>query len=348
MANNYNTSSNFTTEHYPWSNTSIGIVSGDSIPTSDKSMPLSKQDHELPTYDTFTAPSAPDIGDLPPNYFDISIVPNGAILYNNQVTPYTEVSKAEIERNKKGVRSFDPLIDQNPDQLWLYFMTYLNEKPQLKVNINGSYTEYYTTTETYTDSDGNTQTRDVQQSRTVTEFHFSVDISPYICNQWWRVAVVPLTKAVNPGEMVTFRDALEQYTLSRKKIKEIVLQKQLLGWNLVELQRQLITLVLSTGYHNDICITYSTFNQEIVARSSSKLSRFANSSIVRVLCCISCLCIIFGPIYYCLREIGSTRDKIIADYMLMKSADTFLQFNAQMIANAVKQRSYESYVAHFA
>lgn len=46
-----------------------------------------------------------------------------------------------IERTSKGVVSFDPLIDRNPDQLWLYFMTYLNEKPRQCVDIHGHHTE---------------------------------------------------------------------------------------------------------------------------------------------------------------------------------------------------------------
>ena len=138
MASNYTTSSNFPTKNDLSSSASVWM---DPTSTSDRSM-LSLNDHiELPSYNTFTAPSAPENNDQPPDYFDISIVPNNTILYNNEVVPYSEASKAEIESNTKGVLSFDPLIDKNPDQLWLYFMTYLNEKPQLKVNICGHYTE---------------------------------------------------------------------------------------------------------------------------------------------------------------------------------------------------------------
>jgi hypothetical protein len=49
--------------------------------------------------------------------------------------------EAEIGRDTNGVISFDSLIDRNLDQLWLYFMTYLNEKPKLNVCIHGHYTE---------------------------------------------------------------------------------------------------------------------------------------------------------------------------------------------------------------
>ena len=86
-------------------------------------------------------PSAPDASDLPPNYYDISVVPNNAVLHYNEVPPSTELSQAKIERKTDGVISLDPLIDHNPDQLWLYLMTYLNEKPTLLANIHGYHTE---------------------------------------------------------------------------------------------------------------------------------------------------------------------------------------------------------------
>jgi hypothetical protein len=117
------------------------MVPADLSSTSDQSILYAKDNVELPNYNTLITPSAPEMDDEPPNYFDVSIVPNGIILYNDGSNPYTEASKAEIERDKKGVRSFDSLIDKNPDQLWLYFMTYLNEKPRLKVTLHGYYTE---------------------------------------------------------------------------------------------------------------------------------------------------------------------------------------------------------------
>jgi hypothetical protein len=89
-------------------------------------------------------------------------------------------------------------------------------------------------------------------------------------------------------------------------------------------------------------------NNRITARSSSKLSRFSNSTLVRVLCVISCLFLIFGPIYLCLRAAGSTKDRIVADYSMVTPVDTFLHFNAGIIANAAISRSKELYLAHIA
>ena len=78
------------------------------------------------------------------------------------------------------------------------------------------------------------------------------------------------------------------------------------------------------------------------------MSRFSSSTVVRVLCVISCLFLIFGPIYLCLRAAGSTKDKIVADYSMTAPVDTFLHFNAGVIANAAMGRSNGAYTAHLA
>ncbi len=89
-------------------------------------------------------------------------------------------------------------------------------------------------------------------------------------------------------------------------------------------------------------------NNQIEARSSSQLSRFAQSTLVRVLCVVSCLFLIFGPIYLCLRAKGLTKDKIVADYQIVAPIDTFLHFNAGTIANAAIGGSKGSYLAQLA
>ncbi|CAF1674091.1 unnamed protein product [Adineta ricciae] len=345
MANSSTIPSDLTTEIYSMSSAPVWTVPEGPTTTSDDPMLLSNKNMKLQTLNTSANSPISIADDPPPNYFDISNVPNGAILYYNDVAPFTEVSKAAAERSWKGVLSLDQLIDKNPDQLWLYFMTYLNEKPGLVINIWGSYTEYYTETETYNDSSGNSQSNTVTKSRTVNEFTCAIDLQPYICDRWWRVAAMASAKANRAGDVITLRDVLEQYTLSNKKIKEITLRKQLHGWNLEDLKAKLIALVRSTGYRNDIHVAYNKRNYKIIARSSSTLSRFANSLLVRVLCCISCLCLIFGPIYCCLRAMGSTRDDIIAEYQMTKSAHTFLQLNSQMITDTVIRRANSSYTA---
>jgi len=131
----------FTGENLPPANAPVWTIPLDAVPNSDENILLSNKDTDPPNYNAGPAPSVPDISDLPPNSFDISIVPNNALLHYNEVTPYTEPSKAVVERKSEGVLSFDPVIDNNPDQLWLYFMTYLNEKPLLTINVHGYHVE---------------------------------------------------------------------------------------------------------------------------------------------------------------------------------------------------------------
>ncbi|CAF1321941.1 unnamed protein product [Adineta steineri] len=320
----------------------------DSASQSHVNVSTSNDDKNLPNYNEVPPPSAPDITDFPPNYFDISIVPNNGVLHYNEVPAYTEPSKAEVERKSEGVLSFDPLIEKNPDQLWLYFMTYLNEKPALGIVIHGYHTEHYTTYETRRSADGHTHTHPVHHTRNVTDFNFTIDATQYISQQWWRVAVIPSKKAMKAGEFVSLRDAVEQYTRSEKNIKEITCQKQLVGWNYQELQDKIKALIYSTGYRSHINVTFSVNNNKIAARSSSKMSRFSSSLVVRILCVVSCLFLIFGPIYLCLRSAGSTRDRIVADYSMVAPVDTFVHFNSAVIANAAMSRSREFYPSYLA
>ncbi len=141
MAENKTEFVGFTGENSPVASAPAWPIPSAAVPNPGEHTLLSKNDTDGPNYNTLPTPSAPDIGDLPPNYFDISIVPNNAVLHYNEVVPYTEASKAVVERKNEGVLSFDPLIDKNPDQLWLYFMTYLNEKPSLSIKIHGYYVE---------------------------------------------------------------------------------------------------------------------------------------------------------------------------------------------------------------
>jgi hypothetical protein len=55
----------------------------------------------IPSYEpmNYQAPSG-EQSDLPPDYFDVSIVPSGAILYPHQIPPITQPSTVKIERSK--------------------------------------------------------------------------------------------------------------------------------------------------------------------------------------------------------------------------------------------------------
>ncbi len=92
----------------------------------------------------------------------------------------------------------------------------------------------------------------MHHTRNVTDFNFSLDLASYVSQQWWRVAVIPSKKTIKSGEMVSLRDAVEQYTRSEKNIKQIICQKQLVGWNFQQLRDQIKAIIYSTGYRNHI------------------------------------------------------------------------------------------------
>lgn len=104
-------------------------------------------------------------------------------------------------------------------------------------------------------------------------------MAPYITKQWWRVAVIPSKKTAEAGEVVSLRDAVEQYTRSEKSIKEIVCQKQLVGWNFGELQMKLRALIYSTGYRNHIKIVSYIFSDFLILFKSWALRRFLSKII---------------------------------------------------------------------
>ncbi|CAF2040721.1 unnamed protein product [Rotaria magnacalcarata] len=339
---------NFTGESFQSANAPVWTVSSNPTSTSNSNLFKAKNDKNSQNYNTDRTSSAPDIGDFQHNYFDISKAPKSAVIHYNEVVPFSEVSRAEIKRKSDGVLSVDPLIDDNPDQLWLYFMTYLNEKPYLGVNIHGYHVQHYTTYERRRSTGGHYRTRTVQRTHNVTDFHLTIDLTSYVSRQWLRIAVIPSKNTMKAGEVVSLRHAIEQYTRSEKNLKEIVCQKQFVGWNFQELKNKIKGLISSTGYPHHIGVTFFANNNRISARSPSKMSRFANSTVVRLLCVISCLFLIIGPIYLCFRAAHSMYHRIVVDYSMVAPIDTFLSFNRAVITNAARDRSSHSYVANLA
>ena len=83
---------------------------------------------------------------------------------------------------------------------------------------------------------------------------------------------------------------------------------------------------------------FSLNNHQIIARSSSELNRFSRSIRTRILCFLSCLWLIFAPIYFYLRAVGRIRYQIAADYQMLSTSEIFLRRNANCIVKAAKLR----------
>ena len=238
MAHNHISVQVMPDQEFPIANAPVRTIPSNDTPNVDVT-------NTVPSRDEYPQPSAPDPSELPPKYFDISIVPNIAVLYYNQVVPFTEPSRAIVRHKKDVVLTLDPLVDSNPDQLWLYFMTYLNEKPSLNMNIHGSHTEVpYSFSFRRTNTSllfsitllqnesvwvrGNTL-HELSITRQVTDFSLSLDLAEYVCPQWSRVAVIPSKEAIKKGETVSLREAIEQYTRSEKSFEKYRVREAIAG-----------------------------------------------------------------------------------------------------------------------
>ena len=164
-------------------------------------------------------------------------------------------------------------------------MSYLSP-PHFEIRIRGTHTESH-----YSHSSKRHETR------TVTDFSFPLDASSFIEAVFYRIAAIP-----KPGKrQQTIKEVFQEHCASKNQLKEIHLQKQVL-WNLNELRDAISWTVRSAGYRHSIHVDFQLSNDEVYAYSSSALSRFSRNECIQCLCVLTCLCIIFAPIYFLCRK----------------------------------------------
>ncbi len=83
--------------------------------------------------------------------------------------------------------------------------------------------------------------------------------------------------------------------------------KKQIRWNFAELTRSIEWTIRSAGYGGCVEINFCLNNDQILAFDDSTLSRMAHSCAIKTLCVMTCLCIIFAPIYYATRKNMSDR-----------------------------------------
>ncbi|KAI8850892.1 hypothetical protein BC829DRAFT_388025 [Chytridium lagenaria] len=189
----------------------------------------------------------------PPDYFEISLLPQQNVLLRQNVQPL-EASQAVYQRKAEGISSFDERLQANPDELYRFFLTHLVEKPGLLVNCKGTHTETR-------HHNGKSETK------TVVDFNF------YRTVTWANVGAHTPNLAAESGQ---FRKALEEFTTSKNLLKEN-------PWDYNNLRKAFKTAIRATGYRYNIKITFTRPNSSITIFSSSTLSQMAQSWITWVL-----------------------------------------------------------------
>ena len=138
-----------------------------------------------------------------PVQFDASVVPKGYILTPPTAPPLDRLSAIPCRPDEHGLECFDKALDEDPDELFRFFMSHL-ESPKQHIVVRGTHER------TYTDSEGNSKTE------TVTDISFIIDISHLVCLGWSQIACVP----EEGKQSKTFRETLEEYCKSTNLLKE--------------------------------------------------------------------------------------------------------------------------------
>ncbi len=79
------------------------------------------------------------------------------------------------------------MLDHNPDELWKYFVFYLQEPPKAYLSVDGYHIEYYYETETSRDANGNETDDSVQKERVVTDFSVQILLNRHVNASWSRL-----------------------------------------------------------------------------------------------------------------------------------------------------------------
>jgi hypothetical protein len=254
--------------------------------TNLEERPLLYNDDELPpTYEEAISDSLRE-HQVPPR-FDFSVIPQQSVLYCEDAVLVDQQSTAKYEIKNGKIKTFDSRLEENADEVWKFFLTHI-APPRLFIVMHGYHTE--TRSETYTDSDGNSQTRTKEVD--VTDFLFKLDCSQYV-QRWTRMAAEPRRN----HRPLTIKETIDEFAQCQKSIKEIQMRKQVM-WDLNELESALRYCIRNTGYSSEIAIKFDMEGADVEVYSSDQWNRMAHDTCCNVLCVLSCLWILFLPLYH--------------------------------------------------
>ncbi|KAJ3111663.1 hypothetical protein HDU96_005477 [Phlyctochytrium bullatum] len=293
----------------------------------------------------------------PPNYFDISVIPDQFLLMRSYLD---RASVATCAIDAKGVSSDDPILQANPDELFRFFMTHLHDeydyaaRPRLSVKVKGSHKETVTTPQMRVGSDGSTSVSMKTETKTVVDFSLDIDVSALVCPIWEHVfAVQPGTRArqrkwsplakhflevegLTQEDRASWRQILEQFTRSKNVLKEIHLTKEIM-WDYETLESSIENAIRATGYVYPVEITFDRTFDKISVYAATRLSKAFRSWWFWVLLIVTFLWIPVLPLYYLLRL--KLDDQMVAQYEMKVDERTFYEKNATAIMMAVRERA---------
>lgn len=161
------------------------------------------------------------------------------------------------------------------------------EKPKLFMRVHGWHHEQRQIVEM---RDGKRHTR--TETVVVTDFNFSLDLSDFVCPGWSRIMSVP----EGNEKQKTFQETLKEYATSEAAIKQIKMKKQAI-WDFEQVSKSVEFAIRQMHYPHKVEITFPTHADEVFVHNSSLLSKMSQNSWLQCLIIITCLWIVFLPIY---------------------------------------------------
>ena len=269
---------------------------------------------------------------IPGCKFDPTIIPDTQIFCPPRCLPMGPPSTVEAIRGEGGVYSNDQILDHDAEELWRFLTSNLNP-PRVAIRLFGSHTE--TRTRTLTSTVGGTTTiRTEDYTLSVTDFDFRVDVSNYVLPQGFRIVTLSRDRL---GEPASVRDTLEEYTSSRNVFKELRLEKHVV-WDYDRVVQLLADLVRSSTRHGvHVKVGFPKQDSRVSVFASNGYSRAWHSTLVQVLCVLTCLWIVFLPAWAVVRK--RMKNRLSCEFDMAVSADEFYHKNCCKIRSAVLRES---------
>ncbi|KAJ9070880.1 hypothetical protein DSO57_1002940 [Entomophthora muscae] len=226
-----------------------------------------------------------------------SVTPIEQSRYEAQVSHQTQNNPQlpddiKLKSSSEGISSADPLLNNDANLLSLFFKSN-NTSPRMWVEIIG-----YETVVTYTTTTGSNGQM-IHNRREDKKIHFKLayDVSQLISQAGTMHTPVPKEGPSKEGPPKKVEDVLAEHTSSSNNLKSIALKKEVV-WDYEWLDQALTAAIRSRGFKYQLQISYRLENYYVKVICDHATSRFLNHPVTKVLCVLTCLCVVAWPIAY--------------------------------------------------
>lgn len=154
------------------------------------------------------------------------------------------------------------------------------------------------TTQSTRNNNGELVQERVPVTNRIDDFQFDIDCSDNISNVCQGVYILPNPKT---GEQQTLRELCDEYVHSNNALKELKLTKEI-DWDFNGLTRALTAAIRDSGFYENIEITYTMEDHEIIVKTDSNISRWTDNKVIRFFMFITCLWILVWPVIWVFKK----------------------------------------------